>query len=72
LGSTLELCSAFFIAAYIIGEFKIGNTIAKTVNEILSPSKLYFQVLLRQLPGTFYLVVWDSFIIITYIDRRIL
>ncbi|EFK36020.1 Low-affinity inorganic phosphate transporter 1 [Chryseobacterium gleum] len=25
--------AAFFIAAYIIGEFKIGNTIAKTVNE---------------------------------------
>ena len=25
--------AAFFIAAYVIGEFKIGNTIAKTVNE---------------------------------------
>jgi len=25
--------AAFFISAYIIGEFKIGNTIAKTVNE---------------------------------------
>ncbi|REC40789.1 MULTISPECIES: inorganic phosphate transporter [Chryseobacterium] len=25
--------AAFFIAVYIIGEFKIGNTIAKTVNE---------------------------------------
>ena len=25
--------AAFFIAMYIIGEFKIGNTIAKTVNE---------------------------------------
>ncbi|MGC4129843.1 MAG: inorganic phosphate transporter [Bergeyella sp.] len=25
--------AAFFIAAYIIGEFKIGNTIAKTINE---------------------------------------
>ena len=24
---------AFFFAAYVIGEFKIGNTIAKTVNE---------------------------------------
>uniref|UniRef100_UPI00260AF8E8 inorganic phosphate transporter n=1 Tax=uncultured Chryseobacterium sp. TaxID=259322 RepID=UPI00260AF8E8 len=25
--------AAFFLAAYVIGEFKIGNTIAKTVNE---------------------------------------
>ncbi|MGZ5210036.1 MAG: anion permease, partial [Kaistella sp.] len=25
--------AAFFVAMYIIGEFKIGNTIAKTVNE---------------------------------------
>lgn len=29
--------AAFFIAAYIIGEFKIGNTIAKTVNEFYHP-----------------------------------
>ena len=25
--------AAFFLAAYVIGEFRIGNTIAKTVNE---------------------------------------
>lgn len=32
VGNIMEF-AAFFLAAYVIGEFKIGNTIAKTVNE---------------------------------------
>ena len=38
--------AAFFIAAYIIGEFKIGNTIAKTVNENFINLEVIFSGLL--------------------------
>lgn len=34
---------AFFFAAYVIGEFKIGNTIAKTVNENYITLEVIFQ-----------------------------
>ena len=37
---------AFFFAAYIIGEFKIGNTIAKTVNENYITLEVIFSGLL--------------------------
>ena len=38
--------AAFFIAAYVIGEFKIGNTIAKTVNENFINLEVIFSGLL--------------------------
>ena len=37
---------AFFFAAYVIGEFKIGNTIAKTVNENYITLEVIFSGLL--------------------------
>ena len=44
--------AAFFIAAYIIGEFKIGNTIAKTVNENFITLEVIFAGLLAA-------IVWN-------------
>jgi PiT family inorganic phosphate transporter len=60
--------AAFFTALYIIGEFRIGNTIAKSVNEDFINLEVILQVLLLLSSGIYYLVVWDSFFIITYFD----
>jgi PiT family inorganic phosphate transporter len=38
--------AAFFLAAYVIGEFRIGNTIAKTVNENFITLEVIFSGLL--------------------------
>jgi PiT family inorganic phosphate transporter len=40
---------------------KLVIQLPKQLMRILSPLKLSFQVLLRQLPGTFNMVVWYSF-----------
>ncbi|WP_124639937.1 MULTISPECIES: inorganic phosphate transporter [Amniculibacterium] len=44
--------AAFFIAMYIIGEFKIGNTIAKTVNENFITLEVIFS-------GLVAAIVWN-------------
>ena len=36
--------AAFFISKYLIGEFKIGNTIANQSTRILLPWRLFFPV----------------------------
>lgn len=46
--------AAFFIALYIIGEFKIGNTIAKTVNEDFINLEVIFA-------GLVAAIVWNLF-----------
>lgn len=46
--------AAFFIAYYIIGEFKIGNTIAKTVNEDFINLEVIFS-------GLVAAIVWNLF-----------
>ena len=46
--------AAFFIALYIIGEFKIGNTIAKTVNEDFINLEVIFS-------GLVAAIVWNLF-----------
>ena len=46
--------AAFFIAYYIIGEFKIGNTIAKTVNEDFINLEVIFS-------GLIAAIVWNLF-----------
>ena len=46
--------AAFFIAAYVIGEFKIGNTIAKTVNEDFINLQVIFAGLLSA-------IIWNLF-----------
>lgn len=46
--------AAFFIALYIIGEFKIGNTIAKTVNEDFINLQVIFA-------GLIAAIVWNLF-----------
>ena len=46
--------AAFFIAAYVIGEFKIGNTIAKTVNE----NFINLQVIFAGLTAA---IIWNLF-----------
>lgn len=48
--------AAFFIAAYIIGEFKIGNTIAKTVNENFINLEVIFAGLVAAI--TWNLLTW--------------
>lgn len=46
--------AAFFIALYIIGEFKIGNTIAKTVNEDFINLEVIFA-------GLIAAIIWNLF-----------
>lgn len=46
--------AAFFIAAYVIGEFKIGNTIAKTVNENFITLEVIFA-------GLIAAILWNLF-----------
>ena len=46
--------AAFFIALYIIGEFKIGNTIAKTVNEDFINLQVIFA-------GLVAAIIWNLF-----------
>ena len=46
--------AAFFIALYIIGEFKIGNTIAKTVNEDFINLEVIFS-------GLVAAIIWNLF-----------
>lgn len=48
--------AAFFISKYIIGEFKIGNTIAKSVNEHFITLEVIFAGLLAAI--TWNLVTW--------------
>lgn len=48
--------AAFFIALYIIGEFKIGNTIAKTVNEDFINLEVIFSGLIAAI--VWNLVTW--------------
>lgn len=48
--------AAFFIATYIIGEFKIGNTIAKTVNENFINLEVIFAGLVAAI--TWNLLTW--------------
>ena len=47
---------AFFFAAYVIGEFKIGNTIAKTVNENYINLEVIFSGLIAAI--TWNLLTW--------------
>jgi len=46
--------AAFFLAAYIIGDFKIGNTIAKTVNENFITLEVIFS-------GLMAAIAWNLF-----------
>ena len=48
--------AAFFLAYYVIGEFKIGNTIAKTVNENFINLEVIFGGLIAAI--TWNLVTW--------------
>lgn len=48
--------AAFFISKYLIGEFKIGNTIAKSVNENFITLEVIFAGLLAAI--TWNLVTW--------------
>ena len=48
--------AAFFIALYVIGEFKIGNTIAKTVNEDFINLEVIFSGLIAAI--VWNLVTW--------------
>ncbi len=53
--------AAFFIAAYIIGEFKIGNTIAKTVNENFITLEVIFSGLVAAIAWNL-LTWWSEFL----------
>lgn len=64
--------AAFFLAAYVIGEFKIGNTIAKTVNENFITLEVIFRTYCCYSMEPAYMVVWNSFLFITYSYRRFL
>ena len=48
--------AAFFLAAYVIGEFKIGNTIAKTVDENFINLEVIFAGLIAAI--TWNLFTW--------------
>src|SRR6476620_5084502 len=48
--------AAFFISRYLIGEFKIGNTIAKTVDEHFITLEVIFSVLLAAI--VWNLITW--------------
>src|ERR1700730_9162619 len=50
--------AAFFVSKYIIGEFKIGNTIAKSVNERYSNMQVSFSGLIAAIAWN--LLTWWS------------
>lgn len=57
---------AFFISKYLIGEFKVGNTIANSVHE----NFINLEVILSGLHLEFnYLVVWHTFQLISHPHR---
>ena len=64
--------AAFFLAAYVIGEFKIGNTIAKTVNENFITRSNFCRTYCCYSMEPAYLVVRNPFLFITYSYRRFL
>ena len=65
MGSYVQFRRLFYFKI-LIGEFKIGNTIAKSVNKDFITLEVIFSGLIAPLPGICYLVVWYSFQFIPY------